>query len=145
MKKFFAALLCGMMLLGSSLTFAAVDDSKIALGSIYPGMSANDILNAFGQPNYRDDDDLHYQNFTVEIEHGIVEKVTTYSDTLATPGGVRVGMSANARTSTYGRADRTDYDDGGVEYEYYGMGSAKKIEFKVMNGVITKITCKLRD
>ena len=145
MKKFLVTLICGAMILSSSLCFAAVDDSKIALGSIYPGMSANDLTNAFGQPNYRDGDDWIYQNFKVEIENGIVEKVSTTSDTLAAVGGVRVGQSATALNSTYGKADKVDYDDGGVEYEYYGNGSAKKIEFKVMNGVITKITCKIRD
>ena len=145
MKKFLVTLICGAMILSSSLCFAAVDDSKIALGSIYPGMSANDLTNAFGQPNYRDGDDWIYQNFKVEIENGIVEKVSTTSDTLVAAGGVRVGQSATALNSTYGKADKVDYDDGGVEYEYYGNGSAKKIEFKVMNGVITKITCKIRD
>ena len=145
MKKFLVTLICGTMILSSSLCFAAVDDIKIALGSIYPGMSANDLTNAFGQPNYRDGDDWIYQNFKVEIENGIVEKVSTTSDTLAAVGGVRVGQSATALNSTYGKADKVDYDDGGVEYEYYGNGSAKKIEFKVMNGVITKITCKIRD
>lgn len=145
MKKFFAAILCGALLLGSSLCFATVDGTKITLGGIYPGMSANELINAFGQPNYRDGDDWIYQNFSVEVEGGIVEKVSTYSDTLATSGGVRVGLGADALNSTYGSADKVDYDDGGMEYEYYSNDHSKKIEFKVMNGVITKITCKFRD
>lgn len=144
MKKFLATLICGAVILSSALCMAMVDSGKIALGQIHPGMSTNDLLNAFGQPNYRDEDDWTYSNFQVEIEYGVVEKVSTMSDTLATPGGVRVGLSAEALNSTYGRADRVDYDDGGVEYEYFSS-DGKKIEFKVYNGIISKITCKLRD
>ena len=143
MRNFLAVVLCGAMLLSSSLCFATVDDSKIALGSIYPGMIANDLVNAVGQPNYRDGDDWMYQNFKVEVERGVVEKVSTYSDALMTGGGVRVGLSAQALNSTYGSADKIDHDSDGVEYEYYS--NTRKIEFKVVNDIITKITCELRD
>ena len=146
MRKFLAALICGALLLSSSLTLAAVDGSKIALGSIYPGMSVNALIDACGQPNYRDGDDWIYQDAKVEVEHGIVEKVETYSGNLATPAGVRVGQAADALNSTYyGSADKLDYDDGATEYEYYSGDYSKKIEFKVANGVIVKITCKFRD
>lgn len=146
MKKFFAALVCGAVIVSSSLCLASVEDSKIALGNIYPGMSANELLNAFGQPNYRDDDDWIYQNFKVEIELGRVEKVSTYSDTIMAAGNVRVGQTAEALNTTYGKADKIDRDDDGtVEYEYFSNDRMKKIEFKVANGVIVKITCKLRD
>lgn len=145
MRKFFAALICGVLLLSSSLTLAAVDASKIALGPIYPGMSANDLLNTCGQPNHRDGDDWIYQNFKAEVEHGIVEKVSTRNGNLATPAGVQVGQAADILNSTYGTADKIDYDDGAVEYEYLSSDRSKKIEFKVANGVIVKITCKVRD
>lgn len=145
MRKFFAAILCGALLLSSSLSLAAVDAGKIALGPVYPGMSTNDLLNACGQPNYRDGDDWIYSSFKVDIEHGIVEKVETYSGGLATPAGVSVGQAAEALNSTYGSADSIDYDDGGIEYEYFSNDGSKKIEFKVFNGVISKITCKFRD
>ena len=145
MRNFFAALICGVLLLSSSLSLAAVDASKIALGAIYPGMSESALLNACGQPNYRDGDDWVYQNFKAEVEHGIVEKVETYSGNLATPAGVRVGQAADALNSTYGSADEIDHDDGAIEYEYYSGDRSRKIEFTVANGVITKITCKVRD
>lgn len=145
MRKFFAAILCGALLLSSSLSLAAVDAGKIALGPVYPSMSTNDLLNACGQPNYRDGDDWIYSSFKVDIEHGIVEKVETYSGGLATPAGVSVGQAAEALNSTYGSADSIDYDDGGIEYEYFSNDGSKKIEFKVFNGVISKITCKFRD
>ena len=145
MRKTIAALVCGVMLLGSSLCLAAVDGSKIALGSIYPGMSEQDLLNAFGQPTYRDGDDWTYQNFQVEVEHSRVEKVSTCSESIMTPDGVRVGLAATALNSTFGSADKVDNDYDGTEYEYYSTDGTKKIEFKVVGGVIAKITCKLRD
>ena len=143
--KSFAALICGAMILSSSLCFASVDGGQIALGRIFPGMSETELLNAFGQPVYRDDDDWTYQTFRVEVEYGIVEKVSTRSDTITTPNGVRVGQSAEALNSTFGRADKVDYDSDGTEYEYYSTDRMKKIEFKVVNGIIAKITCKIND
>ena len=145
MKKTFAALICGVMLLSSSLCLASVDGGKIALGSIYPGMNEQDLLNAFGQPTYRDGDDWIYQTFKVEVEHGRVEKVSTRSESIMTPDGVRVGLTATALNSTFGSADKVDRGYDGDEYEYYSTDGTKKIEFKVVNGIITKITCKLRD
>ncbi|MBQ3433600.1 MAG: hypothetical protein IJG24_00985 [Selenomonadaceae bacterium] len=145
MRKTIAALVCGMMLLSASLCLAAVDGSKIALGSIYPGMSEQDLLNAFGQPNYRDGDDWTYQTFQVEVERGRVEQVSTRSESIMTPDGVRVGQAATALNSTFGSADKVDRDHDGDEYEYYSTDGTKKIEFKVVGGVIAKITCKLRD
>ena len=145
MKRILTTLICAAVLLTSSIAFSAVDGSRISLGKIYPGMSETDLVNAFGQPNYRNEDDWNYGTFTVEVEHGIVEKITTYSDTLTTPDGVRVGLAATALNSSFGQADKIDRDYDGDEYEYFSNDGRKKIEFKVNNGVITKITCKLRD
>ena len=143
--KSFAALLCGAVLLSSSLCLAAVDGGQIMLGKIFPGMSETELLNAFGQPVYRDGDDWTYQTFKVEVERGIVEKVSTRSDTITTPNGVRVGQAAEALNSTFGKADKVDYDSDGVEYEYYSTDRTKKIEFKVVNGIIAKISCSIHD
>ena len=143
--KFLAALVCGAIILSSSLTLAAVDGNKISLGGIYPGMSESQLIDAFGQPTYRDGDEWIYQNFKVEVERGVVEEVSTTDGTLATPDGVRVGQSATALNSTFGTADKIDSDYGDTEYEYYSTDRAKKIEFKVVNGVIVKIKCKVRD
>ena len=140
--KGLTALICGAILLSSSLCFATVDGGKIALGGISPGMSEQDLLNAFGQPVYRDGDDWTYQNFQVEVEH---EKISTRMETITTPDSVRVGQAAEVLNSTFGTADKVDYDRDGVEYEYYSTDGTKKIEFKVVNGVIAKITCKIRD
>ena len=144
--KNLAAVVCGVMILSSSFCFAAVDGANISLGKIFPGMSANAVLNSFGQPTHRNGDNWTYPTFKIEVERGLVEKISTTSDTIATPNGVRVGLAAEALNSTFGKADKVDYDDGGgVEYEYYSSDGTKKIEFKVFNGIITKITCKIND
>ena len=143
--KSFAAVLCGAMILSSSLCLAAVDGGQIMLGRIFPGMSETALIDAFGQPVQRNGDDWTYQTFKVEVERGVVEKVSTRSDTIITPNGVRVGQAAEALNSTFGKADKVDYDSDGVEYEYYSTDRTKKIEFKVVNGIIAKITCKIND
>ena len=144
MKKIFA-IICGAMILSSTLCFAAVDGGKISLGGIVPGMSEQDLINAFGQPTYRDGDDWSYKTFNVEVERGIVEKVSTRFDSIITPDGVRVGLAAEVLNDTFGKADKVDNDSDGVEYEYYSTDGTKKIEFKVVNGIIAKITCEVRD
>ena len=143
--KSLAALVCGAVLLSSSLCLAAVDGGQIMLGRIFPGMSETDLVDAFGQPAHKDGEDWTYKTFKVEVERGRVESVSTRSDTITTPNGVRVGLAAEALNSTFGKADKVDYDSDGVEYEYYSTDRTKKIEFKVVNGVIAKITCKIND
>jgi len=140
-----AALICGAMILSSSVCFATVDNGKIALGGISPGMSETDLIAAFGQPNYRDGEDWTYKNFKVEVERSIVTEVSTRMDSIITPDGVRVGQAAEILNSTLGKADKVDNNRDGVEYEYYSTDGTKKIEFKVVNGVIAKISCNLRD
>lgn len=145
MKDFLAAFICGALIVGTSLCFAAVEGGKIALGGISPGISAEDLINALGQPTRRDGDDWHYKNFKVEVKRGIVEEVSTRNETITTPDGVRVGQPAEALNPTFGKADNVDYDSDGVEYKYYSTDRTKKIEFKVVNGIISKITCEIND
>ena len=134
-----------MVLLSSSLCFAAVDGGLIALGKIYPGMSETELVNALGQPVSRDGDDWMYQTFKVEVERGIVEEVSTRSDTITTPNGVRVGQAAEALNSTFGKADKVEQKSDTTEYKYYSTDRTKKIEFKVVNGIISKINCSLNE
>lgn len=144
--KFLAALLCGALMLTSSLCLAStLEAGKVIVGGIFPGMSATDLIDAFGQPQHKDGDDWTYPTFEVEIENGVVEKVSTRSDTMATPEGVRVGLAAEALNTSYGKADKVDRERDGDEYEYFSTDGTKKIEFKVVNGIIAKITCSLRD
>lgn len=143
--KSLAALVCGAIIFSSSLCLAAVDEEFIALGKIFPGMSTKDLTSAFGRPSYVKGDDWTYPTFKVEIENGVVEKVSTTSDTMMTPNGVRVRLAAEILNSTFGKADKFERDSDGDEYEYYSTDRTKKIEFKVVNGIIMKITCKLED
>ena len=145
MKNFLAAILCGALLLTSACALASVDGSKIALGSVYPGMSVEELIRVCGQPSYRDGDDWIYANFKVDTEHGHVEEVSTTSGAVSTPDGIHVGQPDSVLNGSFGSADKVDHEDYGVEYEYYSNDRSKKIEFKVANGNIVKITCKLRD
>ncbi len=147
MKKF-TVLLCGAMFAFSSVGFAAVAPEKIALGKIVPGMTTTELVNAVGQPNSKRGDDWIYNNFKVEVDEdrpNIVEKVVTRSGALATPDGVKVGQSADVLNGAYGKADDVDVERDGTEYEYFSTDRTKKITFKVFNGIIEKISCKIFD
>ena len=148
MKKFFAFLF-GVTFFISSVSFAAVSPDKIALGKVVPGMSVSDLVSAYGQPNYKHGDEWDYGTFKVEIDDkvfgDIVEKVVTRTGGIATPNGVAVGQNASVLNSTFGTADKVDSEHDGAEYKYYSTDRTKKIEFKVVNGVIAKISCSIRD
>lgn len=148
MKKFFA-ILCGAACFVASVSFAAIAPEKIALGKITPGMSVNDLIAAYGQPNYKHGDDWVYNNFSVEVDNKhaaeFVEKVVARSGGISTPDGVSVGQSADILNSTFGKADDVDIEKHGVEYEYFSTDRRAKIKFNVVNNVITKISCKLID
>ena len=143
--KSLAAILCGAAILTSSICFATVSDNKVALGKLSPGISADELIAICGQPTYRDGDDWTYPTFKADIERGIVEKISTRSESIATVNGVRVGQGAEILNSTYGKADKIDRDYDDTEYIYYNDSRTKKIEFKVVNGVIAKISCELKD
>ena len=147
MKKFLA-FFCGMFLI-ASVSFAAISPDKIALGKIFPGISVSELVAVCGQPNYKHGDDWDYGTFKVEIDDkfmgDIVESVVTRSSGISTPNGVSVGQNASVLNSTFGSADKIDHEHNGEEYEYYSTDRTKKIEFKVVNGVIAKISCKIID
>ena len=143
--KNLAAILCGAAIFTSSICFATVSDDKIAIGKLSPGISADDLIAICGQPTYRDGDDWIYSTFKAEIERGVVEKISTNSESIATINGVRVGQGAEILNSTYGKADKVDRDYDDTEYTYYNNGRTKQIEFEVKNGVIVKISCELKD
>ena len=145
--KTFTAFVCGVLMLTSSLCLASstLEAGKVIVGGIFPGMSVGELTDTFGQPQLKNGDNWTYLTFEVEIENGVVEKVSTRSDTMVTPEGVRVGLAAEVLNHSYGTADKVDRERDGDEYEYFSMDGTKKIEFKVVNGIIAKITCSLRD
>lgn len=122
-----------------------VDANKIVIGGMVPGISAEDLISTFGQPTIKDGDEWTYKNFKVEVERGIVTEISTCSVAITAYDGVRVGLAATELNSTFGKADKVDVDRDDTEYEYYSTDRTKKIEFKVVNGIISKITCKLVD
>ena len=146
MKKFFAFAL-GATFLFSSVSFAAISPDKIALGKIFPGMSVNDLISMCGQPNSKHGDDWIYSDFQVEVDEdrpNVVEKVVTRTGKISTPDGIAVGQNADV-LNKLGSADKVDSEHDGTEYEYFSTDRTKKIEFKVVNGVIAKISCKVHD
>lgn len=147
MKKF-AAILCGAVLATSAVCSATVSPDVIQIGKVVPGMAVSELISIYGQPVSRHGDELKFQGFTVEVDDknkNIVEEIEVYGGTLATPNGVRIGQSLEVLNKTYGTADKVDEDWNEAEYEYYSHDYSKKIEFKVKNGVITKIKCNIQD
>lgn len=144
MRNILTAFLCGAMILSSTICFAMVDVNKMRIGGIMPGISAEDLISTFGRPTIKDDE-WTYKNFKVEVKRGIVTEVSTCSVTITTYDGVRVGLAATELNSTFGKADKVDQERDRVEYEYYSTDRTKKIKFKVVNGFISRITCKLVD
>lgn len=144
MKKI-AAILCGAVMAASAVCSATVAPNTIGIGKLVPGMTTADLISICGQPNYKDGDDWIYRNFKVEIENGRVQEIQTNSNALATPNGVTVGQDARILTNAYGSADRIDVESNEEEYEFYSHDYSRKIEFKVRNGVITKIICEIKD
>lgn len=147
MKKL-AALLCGAVIAVSSVCSATVSPDKIGIGHAVPGMHVDDLIRLYGQPVSRHGDDLIFRNFKAEIDddhHNRIESIETRSGVIATPAGVAVGQSADILTRVYGAADRVDVEHDESEYEYYSHDYSKKIEFKVVNGIIIKIECKVQD
>jgi len=146
MKKFLASVF-GVMFLMSSVSFAAISPEKISLGKLTPGMSVENLISICGQPNYKHGEDWDYGTFKVEVDNdrsNVVEKIVTRSAGLSTPDGISVGQNANA-LNALGRADDVDVEHDGTEYEYFSTDRTKKIEFKVVNNVIVKISCKIID
>jgi len=144
MKKI-AAILCGALFATSAVCSATVPNNAIGIGKVTPGMTSSKLTSIYGQPSYRDGDEWSFKDFEVEIERGKVQEIQTRSNALATPAGVKVGQDARILTRAYGNADRMEVEGNEEEYEFYSHDYSMKMEFKVRNGVITKIICELQD
>ena len=146
MKKL-SALICGALLTTSAISFAAVSPDKIILGNITPGMTESEVLSLCGEPQYKHKDKWQYNNFTVEFDNKIlgdvVEEIETKSSGVTTYGGVAVGQSAAVLNSTFGSADKVETEHNRTKYKYRSTDGSKSIEFKVIDGVIKKISCEL--
>ena len=147
MKKTAIALFAAALAV-STVALARVAPDQIALGGVAPGMSIAELTAAAGEPQNKAGDDWFYPNFKVEFDDdrpGVVESVSAYAPPAAIPAGLAVGQPESAIVPALGAPDGKDVDDGETEYEYYSGDFLKKLEIEVRGGVITKISCSLRD
>ena len=148
MKKKIAAVFAALTV-AASVCSAYVDDGQIALGEITPGSSFAALKEKYPDMRQIDEDSYVLANgFVVEKDTrnpDVIEEVKVYANNgIVTPAGLGVGSSAFALNDAYGKADKVDKDRYDTEYIYYNATRTKKLEFKVIDGVITKITCELR-
>lgn len=168
MKKFFVTLILAAMILStgcgsSNETSAPPVESKPAvstpaspanspadkfsIGGISPGMSLDDAKKVLGEPtSTHDDDEFTFANgLELELDNGRVTDIKIRQAGVSTGGGVAVGMSEQDLANAYGKPDSTDNDDGKIEHKYFSGDGRIKLEFGVVNGIITEISCSLDD
>ena len=150
MKKRIFAVMMGALLSMSAVAFASIPSAQIALGNVHPGDSVASVRAVYGDPVYADREKLIFDNgFLIKMDDdrpGIVEKVIVNENNgIETPDGVIVGMSENVLTTVYGRADKVDRDWNDTEYVYYSNEHRMKLEFKVVDNIIVKISCEIDD
>ena len=147
--KRFAALVCGMTIAFSSVAFATVENEKIGIGDVTPGMRVADLIATHGEPNIKVGDNWYYSNFKVEVDKrdspNIVEEVSSRNVTLGTMGGVKIGQQAVILNEAYGKADMIQVNGSVEEYEYFNSDYTRKMKFTVHDGVIMKISCEIID
>ena len=150
MKKKVSALICGALVALSSVSFATIRADQCLLGDLQPGMKLSEVKEIYGEPLQTVGDKLIYKGFYIELKdnnRNRVEEIVTEDPGFATQDGVIVGMSENVlndKMTNYGTADKLEIDGNTKEYEYYSSDNKYKLEFKVVNGIIKKITCELR-
>ena len=149
-KKILSVLVGGVVLVAGTACFANVSDDAIVLGSVAPGSSFAAVRAQYPDIRQIDEDTFVISDgFAVDVdEHrlDIVDEVKVYSDNgIKTPAGVGVGSPEHMLNNVYGKADKVDFDSDDTEYVYYNVNRTKKMEFKVVGGVIIKITCEMRN
>ena len=149
MKKKLSALLCGAIMAVSSVSFATVPRDQVMLGDIQPGCHIDDVKKIYGNPLQVVGEKWLYKGFYIEVDDdrpNYVDEIATEDSGFATQAGVIVGMSEDVLNENYGKADSVDIDsyNNKKEYEYYSSDRRLKMEFKVQNGIIVKISCEVR-
>ena len=148
-KKKMSALICGALMALTSVSFATVRADQVTLGDLQPNMKVSQLKEIYGEPLQKSGDKWIYKGFYVEVNnrHSRVEEIVTEDSGFATSEGIIVGMSEEVLNKAYGKADKLDIDsyDNEKEYEYYSSNNKYKMEFKVRNGIITKIKCEKND
>ena len=147
-NKKMSALICGALMAITSVSFATVRADQVTLGDLPPGMKVSQVKDIYGEPHQTEGDKWIYRGFYIEVNdrHSRVEEIVTEDGGFATADGIIVGMSEEALNKAYGKADKLEVDSYDVkEYEYYSSDRKYKMEFKVRNGIITKIKCEEND
>ena len=147
MKKKASALICGALMAITSISFATVRADQVMLGDLQPNMKVSQLKEIYGEPLQTSGDKWIYKGFYVEVNdrHSRIEEIVTEDSGFSTSEGIIVGMSEETLNKAYGKADKLDGNSYEKEYEYYSSDRKYKMEFKVHNGIITKITCELND
>lgn len=148
-QKKLGAVVLGSMMMAASAAMASVAPQQVALAGIEPGMSLEQAKAIGGEVAYADYEKTVFKSGVIvkvdDDRPGIVEEVVIKQGTAATPAGIALGMSADELNGAYGQADKVDRDRNDTEYIYRTADGSKKLEFKVRDGVIVKISCELRD
>lgn len=124
------------------------DSREVPLAGVLPGITLDKLIKTFGEPTFRDGDEVTFSNgMEVELKDNTenVEKIVITTPGISTPEGVAVGMNEGVLNTAYGPADKVDIDDGEVEYKYYSKDNKKSIQFTSTDGTISKIESELRD
>lgn len=150
MNKKIAALIFGATMMTGAVCSASVPDSDIAAGGIAPGSSLASAKSAYPDMTQRDHDTFVIRDgFVIDIDDkrpDVIEEIKIYTNNgVKTPKGIGVGSSEYALNDAYGAADKVDHDYDETEYVYYNANRTMKMKFEVVSGIITKITCELRD
>ena len=141
------ALTLGMFVVFSSLCFAAIPSSSIALGDVRPGDNVKVAEYKFGVPKIQGDKFYYANGVVVEVDErgdSLIEEINTKYSSVKTPAGVSVGMSEYVLNEHYGAADDVEVEKFKTEYKYVSTDRTKKMTFTVVDGVIKKIECEQR-
>lgn len=147
-NKKLSVLVLGTLMATAVTAFAGVAPKQVSLGGVEPGMSLEQAKNLGGEIVYTDYKKTVFKSgLIIKVDDdrpGVVEEVVVKTGEVKTSAGIALGMSVDKLNEVYGKADKVDIDRQNTEYKYFTTDGTKEIEFKVKDGVITKISCELR-
>lgn len=125
-----------LIIMFTSICFARIANSRVAIGGGYPGSSINNFIDLHGMPTGQNGLIYYYGESTsicVTDDDRIIE-IATMSKNLSTPDGVVPGMSESVLNDVYGTAEEVVQKDGMTIYKYYG--NHIRLEFWASQGNI---------
>lgn len=144
-------------MLFSGMSFAKISNSRIGIGGITIGSTAEFVTKTYGQPQvskrsfYGPYGEYAYftkygDSFSVsyfENDGMVFLMSSTAQNGLKTPDGITVGDKASMLQRIYGTADLIQTDKSGEVHYWYLGDKNVKIIFHTKNGIITSISCGL--